>query len=123
MTKFRQPDVNIGYIVMCQIFIAFAGGTIVICKQTAAMAAVSHQYIAVIIAVEGMFSSIGGGVGLSVASAIWQGVFPQALEKYLPEEELGNLTTIYGDLVTQLLTLKARQRAWLSSKHMAMLKE
>jgi MFS family permease len=29
MIHFRQPDVNIGYIVMCQIFIAFAGGTLV----------------------------------------------------------------------------------------------
>lgn len=29
---FRQPDVNIGYIVMCQIFIAFGGGTLVICE-------------------------------------------------------------------------------------------
>jgi MFS family permease len=29
MVHFRQPDVNIGYIVMCQIFIAFAGGTLV----------------------------------------------------------------------------------------------
>ncbi|CAM1509362.1 Fc.00g031010.m01.CDS01 [Cosmosporella sp. VM-42] len=102
MIKFRQPDVNIGYIVMCQIFIAFAGGTIVICEQTAAMAAVSHQYVAVVLAMEGMFSSIGGGVGSSVAAAIWQGVFPQALAKYLPEEEQGNLTAIYGDLITQL---------------------
>lgn len=32
MIQFRQADVNIGYIVMCQIFIAFAGGTLVICQ-------------------------------------------------------------------------------------------
>lgn len=32
MIQFRQPDVNIGYIVMCQIFIAVAGGTLVICQ-------------------------------------------------------------------------------------------
>ncbi|KAF7550761.1 hypothetical protein G7046_g7917 [Stylonectria norvegica] len=102
MIKFRQPDVNIGYIIMCQIFIAFAGGTIVICEQTAIMAAVDHQYVAVVIALEGMFSSIGGGVGLSVASAIWQGVFPQALEKYLPAEDQANLTLIYESLPVQL---------------------
>ncbi|KPM45702.1 Siderophore iron transporter mirB [Neonectria ditissima] len=102
MLKFRQPDVNIGYIVMCQIFIAFAGGTIVICEQTAAMAAVSHQYVAVVIAVEGMFANIGGGIGSSIAAAIWQGVFPKALGKYLPAEEQGNLTLIYEDLTVQL---------------------
>lgn len=32
MIHFRQPDINIGYIVMCQIFIAFARGTLVICQ-------------------------------------------------------------------------------------------
>ena len=28
LIKFRQPDTNIGYIVMCQIFIAFGGGVV-----------------------------------------------------------------------------------------------
>lgn len=102
MIHFRQPDVNIGYIVMCQIFIAFAGGTIVICEQTAAMAAVPHQYVAVILAVEGMASSIGQSIGLSITAAIWQSVFPEALAKYLPEEEQGQLATIYEDLTVQL---------------------
>lgn len=102
MIKFRQPDVNVGYIVMCQIFIAFAGGSLVITQQVAAMAAARHQHVAVVLAVEGMFSSIGGAIGLTVASAIWQASFPQALGKYLPASEQGNLTTIYGDLVTQL---------------------
>ncbi|KXX78249.1 Siderophore iron transporter mirB [Madurella mycetomatis] len=102
MAAFRQPDVNIGYIVMCQIFIAVAGGTLVICEQMAAMAATTHQYIAVVLAVEGMFASVGGAVGLTVAGAIWNGVFPQRLADYLPPESQGNLTAIYGSLNVQL---------------------
>lgn len=102
MIAFRQPDVNIGYIIMCQIFIAFSGGTLVICEQMAAMAATTHQYVAVVLAVEGMFSSIGGAIGSTVAAAIWTGVFPKRLAEYLPEEAQANLTMIYGDLVTQL---------------------
>ncbi|RFU79862.1 siderophore iron transporter [Trichoderma arundinaceum] len=102
MIHFRQPDVNIGYIIMCQIFIAFAGGTIVICEQTAVMAATSHQYVAVVLAVEAMASSIGGAIGLTVAAAVWQAVFPKKLAAYLPESELGNLTAIYGSLEVQL---------------------
>lgn len=102
MIHFRQPDVNIGYIVMCQIFIAFAGGTLVICEQTAAMAAVSHQYVAVVLALEGMFAYVGGAIGQTVASAIWTGVFPKKLEQYLPESAQQNLTQIYGSLVVQL---------------------
>ncbi|KAK2788989.1 MFS siderochrome iron transporter 1 [Emmonsiellopsis sp. PD_33] len=101
MINFRQPDVNIGYIIMCQIFIAFAGGTVVITEQMAAMAATSHQYVAVVLALEAMFSSIGGAIGLTVAAAIWTGIFPKKLAEYLPAEEQANLTTIYGDLKVQ----------------------
>lgn len=102
MIKFRQPDVNIGYIIMCQIFIAFAGGTIVITEQTAVMAAASHQYVAVVLAVEAMFSAIGGAIGLTVSAAIWQSVFPDKLKEYLPEESMKNFTDIYEQLNVQL---------------------
>ncbi|PGH05894.1 hypothetical protein GX51_02675 [Blastomyces parvus] len=101
MIAFRQPDVNIGYIIMCQIFIAFAGGTCVITEQMAAMAATSHQYVAVVLAVEAMFANIGGAIGQTVAAAIWTGMFPQRLAEYLPEEAKANATIIYGDLKVQ----------------------
>ena len=102
MIAFRQPDVNVGFIIMCQIFIAFSGGTLVICEEMAAMAATSHQYIAVILAVEGMFANVGGAIGSTVAAAIWTGVFPKKLAEYLPVESQANLTSIYGDLSVQL---------------------
>jgi len=102
MIVFRQPGVNVGYIVMCQIFIAFAGGALVITQQVAVMAATVHQHVAVVIAIEGMFSSIGGAIGSTVSSAIWQHVFPRALAHHLPESEQGNLTAIYGDLAVQV---------------------
>lgn len=102
MIRFRQPDVNVGYIIMCQIFIAIAGGTIVICEQTAAMAATSHQYVAVVLAIEAMFAAIGGAIGLTVAAAIWQAVFPKKLAEYLPASEMKNLDQIYGRLDVQL---------------------
>ncbi|EER37016.1 siderophore iron transporter [Histoplasma capsulatum H143] len=101
MITFRQPDVNIGYIIMCQIFIAFAGGTCVITEQMAVMAATSHQYVAVVLAVESMFANIGGAIGQTVAAAIWTGVFPQRLAEYLPDEANANATLIYGDLTVQ----------------------
>ncbi|CAI6095397.1 unnamed protein product [Clonostachys chloroleuca] len=106
MIRFRQPDVNIGYVVMCQIFIAFAGGTTVITQQVAAMAAASHQHIAVVIAVESMFSNVGGAIGSTVSSAIWQNVFPRALARHLPEDEQPNLLLIYGNLTRQLSYLE-----------------
>ncbi|MCJ1385507.1 hypothetical protein MMC17_008630 [Xylographa soralifera] len=102
MINFRQPDSSIGFIVMCQILVSFAGGTIIICDQVAAMAAASHQHVAVVLAVEAMFSEIGGAVGLTVAAAIWQNVFFTKLAEYLPTEALPDLASIYGDLTTQL---------------------
>ena len=102
MIHFRQPDVNIGFIVMCQIFIAFSGGTLVICEQMAAMASTTHQYVAVALAMLSMASSIGGAIGSTVAAAIWTGVFPARLAAYLPEETQGELLTIYGDITVQL---------------------
>lgn len=102
MIHFRQPDVNIGYIIMCQIFIAFGGGTLVITEQIAVMAATSHQYVAVVLAIEGMFSSVGGAIGSSIASAIWTGVFPARLRRYLPEETNADWASFYGDIVKQM---------------------
>ncbi|KAK6076888.1 siderophore iron transporter mirb [Seiridium cupressi] len=102
MIAFREPNQDIGLIVMCQIFIAVAGGGVVITEQVAALAATSHQYIAVVLAVESMFSSIGGAIGSTIATAIWTGIFPGKLGAYLPAEEQGNLTTIYGSTDVQL---------------------
>lgn len=102
MIHFRQPDVSIGYVIMCQILIAFAGGSLVICNQMAVMASVTHQYLAVAYALENMFANIGGGIGGSIASGVWTGIFPKKLAQYLPPESLPDLAEIYGDLEVQL---------------------
>ena len=102
MIKFRQPNAGIGYIVMCEIFISIAAGVVIICDEIAIMAAASHQYIAIVIAVLGLFGNIGGAIGLTISAAIWQHVFPQKLADYLPSSELSNLLNIYESLDVQL---------------------
>lgn len=103
MIHFREPNGNVGYIVMAQIFLAFGSGAIMITDEIAILAAVKEQqYFAVAIALVSMCGSIGQAVGLTVSAAIWQDVFPKQLAVYLPEEELPNLVMIYTDLVTQL---------------------
>jgi hypothetical protein len=66
------------------------------------LSAVSHQHIAVILATLGLFGSIGGAIGSTVTSAIWQNVFPKRLAVYLPAEELPDLLMIYADIEMQL---------------------
>lgn len=102
MIKFRNPGVNIGCIVMSQIFVAFGGGTNSVCQQVAIMSVVKHQHIAVVLVIQSMAASIGGGIGRSISSAIWQGVFPGKLREYLPEADRQNWARIYGDITVQL---------------------
>ncbi|KAL3423117.1 siderophore iron transporter [Phlyctema vagabunda] len=101
LIKFRAPDVNIGYIVMCQIFIAFGGGTLVICEQMTVMAVSKHQNIPAVLAMEGMIANVGGSIGSTIAAAMWTGIFPKKLGKFLPAESQGDLASIYGDLTVQ----------------------
>ncbi|KAI0393562.1 major facilitator superfamily domain-containing protein [Xylariaceae sp. FL0594] len=102
LIQFRHAGTSIGWIIFVEILYAFAGGASVICEQVAVMAAAAHQHVAVVLAVEGMFASVGGGIGGSIAGAIWTGVFPQKLMEYLPEESKDNFAMIYGDLKTQI---------------------
>ncbi|ORZ12413.1 major facilitator superfamily domain-containing protein [Absidia repens] len=101
MINFRQPDVNIGYIIMCQIFIAFGGGTLVICEQMTVMAVSSHQYVPAVLSMENMVINIGSAVGSTIAGAMWTGIFPLKLAKYLPTSAQGDLQTIYGSIDVQ----------------------
>jgi MFS family permease len=100
MIEFRRPNSDIGYIVMTQIFVAFSGGTIVLCGELAMMAPSNQQHIAAIIAILNLFGSIGSAVGGTVATAIWTSVFPAALRRYLPPEVDAN--KVYGSIIAQL---------------------
>ena len=102
MLHFRQPDQSIGYLVMCQIFMALSGGALIIVMQVAVLASSDHNNAASALAFLNVFGNIGAAVGGSISSAVWQGTFPQALAKYLPADALPDLDTIYEDIETQL---------------------
>ncbi|KAL0943134.1 siderophore iron transporter mirb [Colletotrichum truncatum] len=99
---FRDPDMSIGYIIICQIFLSASSGILMQTPQLSAMAVSKHQHVAVMVALVSMFSSIGGAIGSTVSGAIWQAVFPVKLAEYLPVEEQPNLLTIYSMIETQL---------------------
>lgn len=87
---------------MSQIFIAFGGGSLIICEEMAVMAAAPHENVAGMLALIGLFSSVGGAIGQAISGAIYTNKFPAALDKALP----GNATLnaeLYGSLPTQLL--------------------
>ncbi|KAM5354136.1 hypothetical protein ACJ41O_000786 [Fusarium nematophilum] len=100
MIHFRQPDQDVGYVIMTQIFVAFAGGPIVVSGEMAMMAPSDHQHVAVIIAVLDLFGSIGTAVGSTVSAAIWTGTFKERLYARLPEG--ADVENIYGSIYSQL---------------------
>ncbi|EYE90522.1 siderophore iron transporter mirB [Aspergillus ruber CBS 135680] len=102
MIYFRHPGTNISLIVLIQIFMAFSGGTLVMTEQLAAMSAVPHNEVAVVLALEGLFMSIGGSIGQSISGAIWTNILPDKLVEYLPDSEKANWKDIYGSLEVQL---------------------
>lgn len=101
MIHFRQPDMNIGYAVMSQIFIAFGGGTLVMCEQMTIMAVSTQQNIPAVLAIESMIISIAASVGVTIAGAMWQNIFPAKLAAYLPANAQADLADIYGSITVQ----------------------
>ena len=102
MIYFRHPGTHISLIVLIQIFMAFSGGTLVMTEQLAAMSAVPHNEVAVVLALEGLFMSIGGSIGQSISGAIWTNLLPDKLVEYLPASEKANWEDIYGSLEVQM---------------------
>lgn len=97
MIYFRGHNHGIGYIVMCQIFIAFAGGTMAIGNDMAVMAAGGREGTPIMLALIGLCASIGGSIGYAVSAAIYNNVFVDTLTTHLPDNLKANATQIYFD--------------------------
>ncbi|KAB8230831.1 putative MFS siderophore iron transporter [Aspergillus alliaceus] len=102
MIYFRNPSWSVGYVIMCQIFMAFAGGTMIICQQVAVQSVSDHNNVASALAFLNCFGNIGGAVGSSISGAIWTHTLPGALRSLLPDSIKGDWETIYDDLEVQL---------------------
>ena len=99
LVHFRGQGTNIGYIVMCLIFMAMAGGVFILVGQVAVLAAASHQDAASSLAMLNVAGTIGSAIGSSVSGAIWTSKFPEFLQQYVPEDLWED---IYGSLDVQL---------------------
>ncbi|KAJ6013393.1 Siderochrome iron transporter 2 [Penicillium herquei] len=95
MIYFRGTDHAIGYLVMSQIFIAVAGGTMVIGEDMAVMASGGREGTPIMLALIGLFSNLGGALGYAVCAAIYNNVFVEALRDHLPDDLKANATQIY----------------------------
>ncbi len=101
MINFLHSDDNIGYIVMCYLFIALGGAVLVTSEQTTLMAVSKQEDFPALLACESMVIAIGSAIGSTIAGAIWTGVFPKRLLANLPADALPDFAKIYGSLQTQ----------------------
>ncbi|KAI6089958.1 MFS general substrate transporter [Hypoxylon rubiginosum] len=99
---FRKPGTNIGFIVMCEILIALAGGTMIIGEQVGVMAASDHNDVAAVLALLSLFGNTGSAVGNSISGAIWTNTLPNSLQRLLPDDAKADWEDIYDSLDVQL---------------------
>lgn len=102
MVIFRQPHTPVVYVVLCQILIAIGGGTLVVTEQMAVMAVAKHGEVASLIALLGLSSAVGSGIGSSVSGAIWTSTVYVELLRLLPDDAQDLAGEIYENLERQL---------------------
>ncbi|KAJ5516791.1 Major facilitator superfamily domain general substrate transporter [Penicillium freii] len=103
MIHFPGSDNDTGYVIMCQIFIAFAGGMIVIGEQMAVVCASNRECIPMMISLVSLFSNLGGAIGHAVSAAIYANTFRQGPREALPKSAKDQWATIYaGGSVAQM---------------------
>ncbi|KAJ5929610.1 Major facilitator superfamily domain general substrate transporter [Penicillium verhagenii] len=101
MIYFRRPNMNVGYQVMCQVFLAIGGSIFILTEQLAILATVDHQHAATALAILNVVGTIGDSAGLTISTVIWQNTYLKGLYRYLPESAMSNLENIYESLPVQ----------------------
>ncbi|KAG5986153.1 hypothetical protein E4U43_005639 [Claviceps pusilla] len=99
---FRQPSFPVGYTVMCQVFMALAGGAMILGQQVSVMSVCRHNDVAAVLAMLNLFGNLGGGIGNSISGAIWTNTLPQKLQQLLPAAAAADWSAIYDSLDVQL---------------------
>jgi hypothetical protein len=101
LIPFRNPSTNPGVLAFTQILVGLGTAFFVTCGQLAVMVPVTHQEIAVINAIWGLFGSFGSSIGYAIAGAMWNNILPQQLLQRLPESSKADYREIFGSIVIQ----------------------
>ncbi|KAM3502067.1 hypothetical protein MY11210_009176 [Beauveria gryllotalpidicola] len=101
LIPFRQPSAPVGMLVFTQFLVGLGSQVFSSCSTIAVMAPVTHQYIAVVNAIAGLFGGVGAAIGIAIAGAMWNNMIPDQLYQRLPEASKANASMIFGDLRIQ----------------------
>ncbi|KAF2773163.1 MFS transporter [Teratosphaeria nubilosa] len=107
---FRGRDQGIGYVIMCQIFIACSGGMLVIGEDMAVMAACDREGVAMALSILGLSTSFGGAIGDAVAGAIYGSTWVKSAQSMLPASNAAFIEELYlGGYLKQELFVPGTQ--------------
>ncbi|KAB8217921.1 hypothetical protein BDV33DRAFT_205851 [Aspergillus novoparasiticus] len=70
LIPFRQPTTHVGILTMTQILVGLGTCIFTVCGQLVTMAPVTHQEIAIVVAIWGLFGLISAAVGSAIAGGI-----------------------------------------------------
>ncbi|EXF77426.1 siderophore iron transporter [Colletotrichum fioriniae PJ7] len=98
----KSGSACISLVIMCEILIALAGGTIVMVEPIAIMDFVPRRHAAIGLVILSMATIVDGAIGSSISGAIWTNLMPSKLENYLTDELKSETLHIYGDLTKQM---------------------
>ncbi|KAJ8115506.1 hypothetical protein OPT61_g2873 [Boeremia exigua] len=101
LIPYRTPDTSLGVLAVTQFLVGLGTGIFATCGQLAVMAPVTHQQIASVNALWGLFGGFGAAIGMSIAGALWNNIVPGKLLELLPEESKDQASTIFGSMVVQ----------------------
>ncbi|KAI0742109.1 MFS general substrate transporter [Daedaleopsis nitida] len=94
----RRASASSFSLVLTQLLQGMGGGFAAICSGVGAQAAVPHADVATVIALVLLWTEIGGGVGGSVAGAIWAREMPERLREYLPALGEAERERLFGSI-------------------------
>jgi MFS family permease len=103
LIPFRTPSTSPGVLALTQVIVGLGTGIFSTCAQLAIMVPVTHQEIAAVNALFGLFGSFGSSIGFAIAGAMWNNILPAQLYERLPEASKVNATLIFSSLEEQLL--------------------
>jgi MFS family permease len=102
LIPFRTPSTSPGVLAFTQVLVGLGTGIFSTCAQLAIMAPVTHQEIAAVNALWGLFGSFGSSIGFAIAGAMWNNILPAQLYERLPEASKVNATLIFGSIAEQI---------------------
>ncbi|CAO2655514.1 Nn.00g043170.m01.CDS01 [Neocucurbitaria sp. VM-36] len=102
LIPFRAPSTAPGVLALTQVLVGLGTGIFATCAQLAVMVPISHQEIAAITALWGLFGSFGASIGSAIAGAMWNNILPTELYNRLPEASKANSSLIFGDIALQM---------------------